>query len=133
MYRVHAHLPYPSLPFTLPPTPPPSHSSSLTLFLPTSLHLCPTAPHSLHHSLSPSLSLLSYSPPSSPLFLPCLPPLLGNDSSHFSQSSQMSGLKDLSLSPSLRAHGYLTLGENAQEEVRGGREEGRRVGERIER
>ena len=40
----------------------------------------------------------------------------------------MSGLKDLSLSPSLRAHGYLTLGENAQEEVRGGR----RVGERIE-
>ena len=32
----------------------------------------------------------------------------------------MSGFKDLSLSPSLRAHGYLTLGENAQEEVRGG-------------
>ena len=62
-----------------------------------------------------------------------LPPLLGKNSSHFSQSSQMSGLKDLSLFPSLRAHGYLTLGEDVQEEVRGGREEGRRVGERIER
>ena len=46
----------------------------------------------------------------------------------------MSGLKDLSLSPSLRAHGYLTLGENTQEEVgRGGGEVGRRMGERIER
>ena len=44
----------------------------------------------------------------------------------------MSGLKDLPLSPSLRAHGYLTLSENAQEEVRGGREEGKRVGERME-
>ena len=44
----------------------------------------------------------------------------------------MSGVKDLSLSPSLWAHGYLTLGENAQEEVRGGGSRGRRVGERIE-
>ena len=43
----------------------------------------------------------------------------------------MSGFKDLSLSPSLRAHGYLTLGENAQEEVRGregGRDSGREGG-----
>ena len=48
----------------------------------------------------------------------------------------MSGLKDLSLSPSLQAHGYLTLGENAQEEVRGGGGggggEGREGGSRAE-
>ena len=43
----------------------------------------------------------------------------------------MSGLKDLSLSPSLQAHGYLTLGENAQEEVKeGGREDREIMGEK---
>ena len=117
-----------SLPLFLPHTPPPSHVS----FLPPCsipLPLTPSIPLSLS-SLSLPLSLPPLLLPSlPPLFLPSLPPLLGKDSSHFSQSSQISGLKDLSLSPSLRAHGYLTLGENAQEEVRGERE----VGESIER
>ena len=124
-YVVHAHLyPYPLLPFALLPFSSSSHSSSLPLFLPTSLH-------SLSHCLllPPSLSLPPLLSPSllSSLFPHSLSPLLGKDSSHISQSSQMSGFKDLSLSPSLRAHGYLTLGENAQEEVRGG--EDRDIGE----